>query len=89
MILPPLLGHLQRDFMQLRIGDAVVLDVVLPGVFAVGDLGEQFITIDVAAFIEDRLETGLDLLATEALEQPAHPARAHQAGLDLAVEIGR
>ena len=37
-----LLDHLERELVQLRIGDAVVLDVVLPAVFAVGDLRQQF-----------------------------------------------
>ena len=34
----PRLIILQRELVQLRVGDAVVLDVVLPGIFAVGDL---------------------------------------------------
>ncbi len=75
--------------MQFWVGDAVVLDVVFPSVFAVGDFCQQFIAIDVAAFLQDSLEAGLDLFLAEALEQPGHAACAHQAGLDLAVEIGR
>ena len=35
--LAALLGHLQGDLVQLWISDAVMLDVVLPGIFAVGD----------------------------------------------------
>ena len=84
-----LLDHLQRELVQLRIGDAVVLDVVLPGVFAVGDLRQQLVAEDVAALVEDGLEAGLHRLAAEALEQLRHAPRAHHAGLDLAVEIGR
>ena len=84
----PFLLQRQRELVQLRIGDAVVLDVVFPAVFAVGDLRQQFVAEDVAAGVEDRLEAGLDRLAAEALEQLGHAARAHQAGLHLAVEIG-
>ena len=47
-----LLGHLQRQFVQLWIGDAVVLDVIFPDILAVGDLREQFVAEDVAAFVE-------------------------------------
>ena len=86
---PVLLDHLERELVQLRIGDAVVLDVVFPDVFAVGDLRQQLVAIDVAALVEDGLEAGLDRLAAEALEQRFHAPRAHHAGLDLAVEIGR
>ena len=57
---PVLLDHLERELVQLRVGDAVVLDVVLPGVFAVGDLRQQLVAIDVAALVEDGLEAGLD-----------------------------
>ena len=84
----PVLDQLQRELVQLRIGDAVMLDVIFPAVFAVGDLGQQFAAEDVAAGVEDRLEAGFDRLAAEALEQLGHAARAHQAGLHLAVEIG-
>ena len=68
---PPLLDHLQRELVQLGIGDAVVLDVIFPGIFAVGDLGQQLVAVDVAALVEDGLEAGFNLLAAEALEQPA------------------
>ena len=66
-----------------------MLDIVLPAVFAVGDLRQQFAAENVAAFVENGLEAGLDRIAAEALEQFGHAARAHQAGLHLAVEIGR
>ena len=83
------LDHLERELVQLGIGQTVVLDIILPAVFAVGDLRQQFVAEDVAAFVEDGLETGLHRLAAEALEQLRHAPRAHDAGLDLAVEIGR
>ncbi len=86
---PPLLDHLHHQLVQLGIGHAVMLDIVFPDVFTVGDLGEQFVAVDVAAFVEDGLEAGFDLRPTEALEQPGHAARTHDAGLHLAVEIGR
>jgi hypothetical protein len=63
-----LLDHLERELVQLGIGDAVVLDVVGPGIFAVGDLWKQFATIDVAALVENSLEAGLDRVAPEARE---------------------
>ena len=37
------LDHLERELVQLGVGDAVVLDVVLPAIFAVGDLRQQFV----------------------------------------------
>src|SRR5947208_463116 len=48
----------------------------------------QVVAAKVAALAEDGLEAGLDLLAAEALEQRGHAARAHQAGLHLAIEVG-
>ena len=78
----------QRKLVQFRVGDAVVLDIVLPGVFAVGDLRQQLASEDIAASVEDRLEAGFHRLAAEALKQLRHAARAHEAGLHLAVEIG-
>src|SRR6516164_2350114 len=84
----PALDHLQRELVQLGIADAVVLDVVLPGIFPVGDLRDEFVAVDVAALVEDGLEAGFDRLASEAREQPLHAARAHDTGLHLAVEIG-
>ena len=68
-----LLDHLQLELVQLRIGDAVVLDVVLPDVFAVRDLRQQLVAVDVAALVEDRLEAGFYRVAAEALEQRLHP----------------
>ena len=78
----------ERKLVQLRIGDAVVLDIVFPAVFAVGDLRQELAAEGVAAGVEDRLEARLDRVAAEALEQLGHAAGAHQAGLHLAVEIG-
>ena len=78
----------QRELVQLRIGDAVVLDIIFPAVFAVGDLRQQFAAENIAAGVEDGLEAGFHGLAAESLEQFRHAARAHQAGLHLAVEIG-
>ena len=83
-----LLDQRQRELVQLWIGDAVVLDIVFPAVLAVGDLRQQFAAENIAAGVEDRLEAGFHGLAAEPLEQFRHAARAHQAGLDLAVEIG-
>ncbi len=83
-----LLDHLERELVQLGIADAVVLDIVSPRIFAVGDLRQELLAVDVAALVEDGLEAGLDRVAPEAREQPFHPARPHHAGLHLAVEIG-
>ena len=82
------LDQLERELVQLRIGDAVMLDIVFPAVFAVGDLGQEFAAEGVAAGIEDRLEAGFHRFAAEALEQFRHAAGAHQTSLHLAVEIG-
>jgi hypothetical protein len=87
--LAALLGHLQRQLVQFWIGDAVVFDVIFPGIFAVGDLAQQLVAVDVAAFLQDGLEAGFDLILAETRKQAGHPLRAHQAGLDFAVEIGR
>ena len=65
-----------------------MFDVIFPVVFAVGDLRQQFVPENVAASVEDGLEAGFDRFAAETFEQLRHPARAHQAGLDLAIEIG-
>ena len=78
----------QRKLVQLRIGDTVVLDVIFPVVFAVGDLRQQFVSENVAAGVENGLEAGFDGFAAEAVEQLRHPPRAHQTSLHLAVEIG-
>ena len=80
--------QLERELVQLRIGDAVVLDIVFPAVFAVGDFRQELAAEGVAASVEDRLEAGFNRVAAEAREQFRHAARAHQAGLHLAVEIG-
>ena len=80
--------QLEGELVQLRIGDAIVLDIVLPVIVAVGDLRQQFTAERIAAGVEDRLEARFHNLAAEALEQFRHAACAHQAGLHLAVEIG-
>ena len=74
--------------MQLGVGDAVVLDVIFPAIFAVGDPRQQLVAEDGGAFVENGLEAGLDLGAAEPLEQRGHALRPHQAGLHLAVEVG-
>ena len=73
---------------QLRLVDAVVLGVVLPDVGAVGDLGQDLATVGLGRRVEDRVERRLDRVAAVALEQLAEPARAHQAGGALGVEVG-
>ena len=73
-----LLDQLERELVQLRIGDAVMLDIVFPAIFTVGDLGQEFAAEGVAAGIEDRLEAGFHRFAAEALEQFRHAAGAHQ-----------
>jgi hypothetical protein len=82
------LGHPERQPVQARVGDAVVLDEVLPGVLAVRDLRQQLVAVDVAALVEDRLEAGLDGVLPETPEQLRHAPRAHHDRLHLAVEIG-
>ena len=84
----PFLISVSASLCSFGIGDAVVLDVIFPAVFAVGDLRQQFVAENIAAGVEDGLEAGLDRVAAETLEQLRHAARAHQAGLHLAVEIG-
>ena len=82
------LDHLQRDFVQLWIADTVVLDIIFPGIFAVGDLRQQLLAIDVAAFVENGLEAAFHRLASEAGKQSFHALRTHHASLHLAVQIG-
>ena len=68
---------------------AVVLDIILPAILSIGDLGQQFAPKDIATLVEDGLEAGFHGFAPEPLEQFRHAPCAHHAGLDLAVEIGR
>ncbi len=86
--LAALLRHLERKFVQLGIGDAVVLDVIFPGEGAVGNLRQQLVAIDTHALVEDGLEARLDRIGAEAHEQLAHALRAHHDRLHLRVEIG-
>jgi hypothetical protein len=78
----------EGEFVQPGIADAVVLDIVDPGIGAVGDLRNELVAIDVAALVEDGLEAGLHGVAPEPGKQSLHPARPHQASLHLAVEVG-
>src|ERR1700733_11068803 len=83
-----LFDQLECELVQLRIGDAVMLDIILPAVFAVGDLRQQLAPEGVAAGVEDRLKTSLHGFAAEPVEQFPHAPRAHQTSLHLAVEVG-
>jgi hypothetical protein len=80
--------HLQRQPVQPRGAHAVVLDVILPCILAVSDFGQKLMAIDVAALVKDRLKARLNRMGTETREQVAHAPRAHQTGLNLAIEIG-
>jgi hypothetical protein len=66
---------MKRELVQSRRTHPVVLDIVFPGIFAVGDFREQLVAIDVAALVEDGLEASLDRGATEALEPLGETAR--------------
>ena len=83
------LDHLEGEPVQPGLAYSVVLDIVLPGIFAVRDLGDELAAIDVAALVENRLKAALNWFASEPGEQAFHPARAHHTGFHLAVEVGR
>ena len=80
----------QRDPLgvQHRLVDAVVLGVVLPHPGADGDLTEDLAPVRRGGAVDDRVEAGLHGLDAVAVEQLAEPARAHQAGRALRVEVG-
>ena len=73
------LDHLERKRVEPGLAYAVVLDMVVPGIFAVGYLRDELVPIDVAALVENGLEALLYRLPAEAREQPfhaaAHPSR--------------
>jgi hypothetical protein len=81
------LGERHPLRVQARRVHTVVLGVVLPHVGAVGDLGQELAPEGLGGALENRVETGLDLLAAVALEQIAEPLGAHAAGRHLAVEV--
>ena len=73
---------------QHRLVDPVVLGVVLPDPLPHGDLGQDLAPVRRGRAIDDRVEAGLDRVHAVAVEQLAEPARAHQAGRALRVEVG-
>ncbi len=83
------LGHGHPEHVQSRLGDAIVLDVVLEAVAAVRDLGEDLAPEGLRAAVDHRLEAGLDGLRAVLGEKRRQPAGAHPAGGDLAVEVAR
>ncbi|CAB4936604.1 unannotated protein [freshwater metagenome] len=74
--------------MQHGLVDAVVLGVVLPGVFTFGDLAQDLATVDLGGGIHHGVEARLDGVDAVALVQLRHPPSTHQARGAFGVEIG-
>ncbi len=73
---------------QHRLVDAVVLGVVLPHPLPDRDLAEDLAAVGLRRTADDRVEAGLDGVGAVPVEELAEPARAHQAGRALGVEVG-
>ncbi len=84
-------GAGQGDPLGVQAGlvDAVVLGVVLPDPLPHRDLREDLAAVGLGRRVHGRVEAGLDRVDAVPVEQLAEPARPHQAGRALGVEVGR
>ena len=74
--------------MQLHLAADIVLHIVVPDIFAICYFRQKLVAKSLAALLDNGLEPGFHLVPAEATEQFLEAFCAHDAGLDLAVEIG-
>ena len=67
--------------------DAVVLDIVLPGVDAVLDPGQELAPDGLGAVLDHRVERRLQRIGAVTLGERHHPPRSQQGRADLGVEV--